>query len=131
MKFNVWDFVFLVVILLVVLSFASCQKTHAQGVGRSATLDWSAVTTDINGDPIQGTVTYNIYQGSKGSPLSSKVKIISGEDKLQAVVAGLPYGETCWQVTAQTVNNREGDASNEACKSFDYARAGKPALTVK
>lgn len=83
---------------------------------RTATLHWSAVTQTVAGDPVTGAITYNVYQGAKGS--TSKAKVKTGVSPLTFAVTGLPVGETCFNVSAQTAVNAEGGLSSEACKSF-------------
>lgn len=99
-------------------------------VSRDAKLTYAAVSQTVDGDPVTGAVTYNVYQGAKGA--ANKTKVKTGLTALTSTVTGLPTGETCFNVTAQTVVNGESAFSQEACKSF---AVGKPAavqtLTVE
>lgn len=100
----------------------------AQVPDRTAKLSWIAVTKAVDGSTISG-VTYNIYQGAKGS--TSKPKVKTGLTALTFTASGLPPGETCWNMTAQTAVNGESALSNEACKSFPYEKPETTTLTVE
>lgn len=101
------------------------NKAHAAGTGNSQSLTIHVPTTqDVNGNPITG-VTYNWYQGLKGA---AKLKVISQQASITQVFNNVPYGETCWTVTAQTPVNPESKESNEACYTFPYPQAAAPVL---
>lgn len=100
----------------------------AQTLTRTATLHWGAVTQTVAGEPVTGAVSYNVYQGAKGSTTKAKVK--TGVTALTYAATGLPAGETCFNFTAQTAVNGESGLSNEACKSFPFDKPDITTLTV-
>lgn len=95
-----------------------------------AVLTWTAPTTNTDGTPITGTLTYNVYQGAKGAEGATPVQ--SGLSALTVTItAGLVDGSTtCWQVTA-VEGGQESVKSNEACKTFPPATPIAPTLTVQ
>jgi hypothetical protein len=70
----------------------------------TATLVWNAVTVDVNGAPLVGPVTYDLYEGS---PLA---KVQSGLTSPTATVTPLAPGTYSFAVTA--VNNGEESAQS-------------------
>ncbi len=103
-------------------------SVHAASPSRTALLSWGAVAQDTDGNTISG-VTYNVYQGAKGS--SSKTKIAQGLTSLNYTATNLPYGETCFNVSASTVALGESALSAEGCKSFPLPKPAAPTLTVE
>lgn len=101
---------------------------RAQTVSRSALVTWSAVTQDESGNTLTESVTYNLYQGAKGA---IKPKVQSGISATSFIVGNLPFGETCFNVTAVTANGGESALSNEACKSFPFPKPAAPVITVQ
>jgi hypothetical protein len=101
---------------------------YAAAPARTAALSWTATTQDTDGNTITG-VTYNVYQGAKGS--SSKTKVAQGLTVLSYTATNLPYGETCFNVSAQTVALGESALSAEGCKSFPLPKPAAPSLTVE
>lgn len=113
----------LIVLLLVTCVVLCTQIAYAQT--RIAVLTWTAVTKDTDGNALTG-VTYNIYQGPRGS---GKQKVATGITSLTYTAVALPVGETCWRVSA-SANALEGGASAEGCKSFVAAAPAVPVLTI-
>lgn len=96
---------------------------------RQAKLTWGAVTQATDGSALTG-VTYNVYQGAKGA--TTKPKVNSGITTTTLIIlSGLPGGEVCFNISAQTAVNGEGALSNEACKSFPFAAPDTTTLTVQ
>ena len=113
--------------LLCVLALAASSACFAQ---RSATLDWTAVTTYADGTPIApAVVTYGIYQGLQGQP---KTKVATAATNTATISSGLAQGTVvCWQVSA-IANAKESTLSNEACKTFPQEAPSPPTnLTVR
>ena len=112
----------------VLLSFGMVVA-HAQTVSRTATITFSKPTQYTDGTTIaSGTVvTYNVYQGAKGS--TSKPKVATITSTATTISAGLQPGETCWQVTA-VANGVESAMSNEGCKTFPYPATETITITV-
>lgn len=97
--------------------------------GRSTKITISTpVTQTVAGDPVTGVVTYNYYQGAKGSTTKTK---IGSSTILTFTATGLPAGETCFNATAQTAVNGESGLSPEACKSFPYDKPTGPTITLE
>jgi hypothetical protein len=92
---------------------------------QSVSLNWGAVTQDANGAPLTGSVSYNIYQGTKGQV--TKTKVTSSVTTTAALTSALFSGkEVCWNVTT-VVGADESVYSNEACKTFPAAKPKAPA----
>lgn len=77
-----------------VVSTAQAQTT------RTATISFTKPTKYTDGTDIAAStvLTYNVYQGAKGSTTKPKVGTITGTTT--TINSGLQPGETCWQVTA-------------------------------
>lgn len=101
----------------------------------TANLSWTAVATDTNGNPLTGTVTYNVYQATQGTSActaASLAKVQTGVTATTATVtAGLTPGSTqCFAVTA-VANGVEGGQSNIATAAIPFPTPGAPSqLTV-
>ena len=107
--------------LFLVLCIAGiCQ---AKASPPQAALSWTAPTTNTDGTPITGTLTYNIYQG----PTGALVKVQSGVTGLAATITtGLTGGSTqCFAVTA-VVSGQESAQSNSACAAIPLSVPGAP-----
>jgi fibronectin type 3 domain-containing protein len=106
---------------------AACSV--ASSATLSATLTWTAPTTNADGTPISGALTYDVYQGASGA----ETKVASGvTGTTWAASTGLVAGATvCWKVTAVNAAGVEGGASNEACKSFPETPSAPTNLTVQ
>ncbi len=96
------------------------------GPTRTASLTWGGVTQDTEGNTITG-VTYSVYQGVKGS--ASKTRVASNLTSLSYLVTNLPYGETCFNVTASAAGG-ESAYSAEGCKSFAVPKPVAPGSLV-
>lgn len=96
---------------------------------RTATISFTKPVLYIDGSAIAAgtTVTYNVYQGVKGSTNKPKVATITGT--ATTINTGLQPGETCWQVTA-VANGVESAMSNEACKTFAWPAIEAVTITV-
>lgn len=111
-------------LLVAALLLAFAGAASAQSV----TLNWGAVTQDVNGATLTGSVSYNIYQGTKGQAV--KTKVASSVTTTAALTSPLFSGkEVCWNITA-VVGTDESVYSNEACKTFPKAAPKAPASLV-
>lgn len=84
------------------------QSAYAQTVtnvaGPTMSFKWNADTLDVNGNPIVGPVTYNIYQGACNAN-ATLAKVQSGITGLSAVISagitpGVVYGFKLSSTTA-------------------------------
>jgi len=96
----------------------------------TASLSWTAVTTNTDGSAVSGAVTYNVYQGASAGALTS---VQTGLTTTSATVtAGLADGATvCFAVTA-VAGGIESAQSAVACKTFPAGVPSAPTgLVVK
>lgn len=78
-----------------------------------AVLSWVAPTTNTDGTPITGTLTYNVYQG------------------LSPTITGLPDGATVYFTVTAVEGGVESAKSNVVSKVFPPATPDAPSgLTV-
>lgn len=104
----------------------------AQAAPNTATITFNPPTARINGEPIEGALSYRLHQGLRGQPKT----IVATITVASAVVnVGLLSGrEYCWQVDAiETVDLTAGppsELSNEACKRFPLAPPAPVSITV-
>lgn len=93
-------------------------------VAGTASLSWTAPTANVNGTPIAGAITYNVYQGVQGSALAKVQSALTAT--AATVTAGLTPGTTqCFAVTA-VVNNIESAQSTTACAAVAFPIPGVP-----
>ena len=120
-------FVVGVLFLAVVLAFCG-TIAHAQ-TPRTATITFTRPAQYTDGTPIaSGTaLSYNVYQGAKGS--TSKPKVGTITSTATTISSGLQPGETCWQVST-VANGVESALSNEACKTFAFPAPEVVTITV-
>lgn len=107
---------------LLAVSAVQAQET------RTATITFARPTHYVDGTEITAgiAVTYNVYQGARGS-----TKTLAGTITATATTinSGLQPGETCWQVTA-VANGVESAMSNEGCKTFPWPATQTVIITV-
>lgn len=96
---------------------------------RTATITFTRPTQYTDGSALGSaiTVTYNVYQGAKGS--TSKPKVATITSTATTVSSGLQPGETCWQISA-VANGVESALSNEGCKTFAFPAPETVTITV-
>ena len=118
-------FLFSFLALLLLLAIASAQAPPPP----SAVLTWTAPTTNTDGTPIIGAITYNVYQGLTAASL---VQVATGVTALtQTITTGLVDGTTYyWSVTAVAGGN-ESARSNVVSKVFAAGTPNTVTLTVK
>lgn len=114
----------LILIILIALPFAVVAQTT-----RTATVTFTRPTAYVDGTPIATgtTVTYNVYQGARGS--TSKARVATITATATTINTGLQPGETCWQISA-VANGVESALSNEACKTFAWPATEAVTITV-
>lgn len=105
-----------------------------QAAGPTATLTWVPPTTNTDGSPITGTLTYNIYEGQGASVSTCTVGSTPSQTGLSGttvtISTGLQDGTTaCFAVTA-VEGGVESAKSNTATKTFPPATPLAPTLTV-
>lgn len=118
------------VYLILAAPIALCVTVKADAqTARTATITFSKPTKYTDGTDIVAStvVTYNVYQGAKGSTSKSKVATIAAT--ATTINSGLLPGETCWQVTA-VANGVESAVSNEGCKTFAFPATETVIITV-
>jgi hypothetical protein len=99
---------------LVLPAFAATPQPY-----NTAVLSWTAPTQNVDGTSIQGPITYKVYQGPRGG---NKTNVASNLSVLTYTVNGLPLGETCFDVTANTSGGESTPV--EGCKSVVAPRPG-------
>ena len=105
---------------LATVAVAAASAAALAQTPNTATLTWTAPTTDVNGGPIVGVVSFRIYQGPRGQPKALAATV--GASPL-VITSGLQSGrEYCWQIgaiqTVDTIPSAESALSPEACKRF-------------
>lgn len=108
------------------LGIANAQTAPARTA--EVTFARPAKYTDGTTLPTTVAVTYNLYQGARGSTTKPKVGTISTTGT--TISSGLLPGETCWQVST-VANGIESALSNEACKTFPWPATEVITITVK
>lgn len=121
--------------LYYVVFFFASAFIQAQAAGPSATLTWTAPTTNTDGTPITGTLTFNVYQGSGASVSACTLGTTAVQTGISGttvtVTSGLADGTTaCFAVTA-VEGGVESAKSNTATKTFPPATPLAPTLTVQ
>jgi hypothetical protein len=99
---------------LLVVSAAILGCSFANG---SATLHWSAVSTDADGAPLKEIAGYKIYYGQAPRDLR-KVVIISDPNQTSYRVGHLARGTWYFSVVAYTRAGAEGSGSNVTSKTI-------------
>jgi len=118
-----------VLLMLGALALLFVAFTAVAQTARTATITFTRPAQYSDGTAL-GTgvaVSYNVYQGAKGSTSKPKVGTITGT--ATTISSGLQPGETCWQVTS-VANGVESAQSNEACKTFAFPAPDVVTITV-
>lgn len=103
----------------------SSSSTPAPGTGTSppppvtgsATLSWSAPTTNTNGTALTDLAGYHVYYGPDGNSLTTRIDI-SSPSTLSYVVTGLAAGTWYFAITAFTSTGEESAKSNVGSKTI-------------
>jgi hypothetical protein len=101
--------------------FFAALLASFQAFAATATVSWSAPSTNTDGSAISGALTYNVYQNA--------VKVQSGVAGTSATVtSGLTAGSTqCFTVSA-IESGVEGAQSLPACVTLQALTPNAPAL---
>lgn len=121
-----------------ILAMLLASVAMAQTTPNTASLSWTTSATDINGNPLSGTPTFNVYSvacpaaGGTTATAGSGTKIASGLTSANDVInSGLADNTTeCWYVT-QVVAGQESAPSNVGSKTFPGAASVPPILIIK
>ena len=99
-------------------------STAALAAGPTATVTWTAPTTNTDGSAIAGALTYNVYQGTG---TATPVKVQGPVAALTVTItAGLAAGSTqCFTVSA-VANGVEGPQSLPACVTLQASAPSAP-----
>lgn len=119
MKLLTWIIGLLAAAMLMV---AGAQST------RTAKVTVTPPTEDTEGNPLNSQVFLNYYQSVNGGAF---VKVVSRTTDAVRTFTGLPPGQVCYKVSAETAVHPEGAQSDAACKTFPFPGAGKPAVAVE
>jgi hypothetical protein len=129
-----WALAILISVVMLLLSIPSHALaatptcvTGAKGEKPTASLTFTAPTTNADSTPITGPLTYNLYQGTASG----------AEVKVATALAGSPINVTTgladttfyWYVTAVNAGG-ESVPSNEVCKSFPASPPGTMIITI-
>lgn len=118
-----------IVLIVAVMAFVAVLRNADAQSARTATITFTRPAKYVDGTDIAaGTViSYNVYQGAKGSTGKAKVATITAT--ATTINTGLQPGETCWQITA-VANGVESAQSGEACKTFAFPATEPVTITV-
>lgn len=108
---------------------ASCVA-GAAGIAPVATLTFTPPTTNTDGTPVNGPLTFNLYEGTSSG---TEAKVQSGITVSPDVVStGLKGGATYYfELTAVDANGNESARSNEACKAMAASVPNSFVVTVE
>lgn len=104
--------------LLIIGIAALTACSVAQSGTPSATLTWTAVTTNTDGTPAVAPVTYDIYQGAKGGEAATPVATGITSTTWTATTGLSPGTTVCWEATAVSGAGIESAKSAEVCRTF-------------
>jgi Fibronectin type III domain len=93
------------------------SAAQATGTG-TATLNWTAVTTNTNGTPLTDLAGYTVYYGSAANELSTVV-VLADPGATSYVVTSLSPGTWYFAVNAYTNSGLQGVLSNIASKTIN------------
>ena len=113
-------------------AFAQTAPTCVQGkagVAPTATITFTAPTTNTDGTPIATPVTYEIFQGTASGQETLAAKGQAGSPI--TVSTGLKDGTTIyWYVEAVDGNGNPSAPSNEVCKAFPAGVPNTVTITI-
>ncbi len=106
----------------------TCTQGQA-GLAPTATLTFTAPTTNTDGTPIAGPVTYNILEGTSPTDLAMVSKGVSGSPV--TINAGLADGTTAYfAVVTVDAHGNLSALSNIACKTFPAGTPSTVTITI-
>jgi hypothetical protein len=108
---------------------ASCAA-GSKDVAPVATLTFTPPTANTDGTPVNGPLTYNLYEGAAPG---AEVKAATGITASPHVIdSGLKGGTTeYFELTATDALGSESARSNEACKAFPLSPPGAFVISVQ
>lgn len=110
------------------LGAMSCA-VGAQDIAPVATLTFTPPTTNTDGTPVAGPLTYNLYEGTTTAVSKVQTGIIGSPD---VVNSGLKGGATYYfGLTAVDANGSESALSNLACKTMAASVPNSFVVTVE
>ena len=120
----------LLCLLIVVPSFAAPTCVQgAAGVPPTATLKFTAPTTNTDGTPVNGPLTYTLFAGASSGTESQIATALSGSPV--NVTTGLLPGTTVYfYIVAVDAKGNASAPSNEACKAFPVSVPGTVTITI-
>jgi hypothetical protein len=93
----------------------AASKTSSTG---SATLSWTAPTTNTNGSPLTDLSGYTVYYGTSASSLTQTVQLTDPTD-VSYTIQNLAAGTWYFGVTALASDGTQSSMSNVASKTID------------
>jgi hypothetical protein len=104
--------------------------TVAFAAGPTTILTWIAPTVNMDGSPVTGTITYNVYSGPTTTTLAA-VPTTTSITGLTTTVLGTAGTTLCFAVTAVNAG-QESAKSNVVCKVFAASIPAAPTnLTIQ
>lgn len=101
----------------------------APGIAPVATLTFTPPTTNTDGTPVNGPLTYNLYEGTTTAVTKVQSGITSSPD---VVKSGLKGGATYYfGLTAVDASGNESALSNLACKTMAPSVPNSFTVTVE
>ena len=83
------------------------------GTTGTATLGWTAPTTNTNGLPLTDLAGYRVYYGTSSTSLTNVINVAPNADIGDYLVTGLSAGTYYFQVTAYDTAGEESAPSNQ------------------
>lgn len=120
----------LLAVLASTVSFAAAPTcvTGVKGAAPTASLAFTAPTSNADGTPVTGPLTYNLYQATASGTEVKVATALAGSPI--TVSTGLTSATTFyWYVTAVNAGG-ESAPSNEACKTFPASPPGTVTITI-
>jgi len=104
----------------------------AAGGALSSTLTWAETTTNLDGTPVAGTITYNVYEGSSATALGATPIVTGLTSPTYITTAGAAANSTVYFAVTEVEAGTESAQSLVACKTFPAEVPGAPtSLVVK
>jgi hypothetical protein len=96
---------------------------------QTATLDWAAPTTNVDGSPLTNLAGFKIYQGTSAATLTG-VTDVPGATTVTKVITGLPVGTRFFGLTAYNTLGVEGPFSNTVSKAIVAAASATDSASI-
>lgn len=121
----------LIPLLLLILPFVAHAQcvTGTSGVAPSATITFTVPTTNTDGTPVVGPLTYNVYQSTTSGAETKAASALKGSPV--TVTTGLtPKSTVYFKISVTDANGNESALSNEVCKTFPASVPGSVTITI-